>query len=264
MAGSAPDEFPLSVQISGSDPEVMARAAGIIQDTGAALIDINMGCPQPKIVRTGAGAALMKDEALAGRIIRAVKRSVNIPVTVKIRLGWDSGHLNAPRIAKIAESEGVSMITVHARTRSMMFGGTADWIQVRPVKEAVRIPVVANGDIKTPEDAKRCLRLSGADGLMIGRGALGRPWLISQIDHFMKSGEVLPDPGHETIHRLMLDHLDMILDFYGEPVGIWLARRHLCYYTKGRRGGAIFRESINRAQTPYEIASLIDNFFNDM
>ncbi len=261
MAGTAQEESPLSVQLSGSDPGTMAEAAKIIQDTGAALIDINMGCPQPKIVKTGAGAALMKDETRAGEIIKAIVQAVRIPVTVKIRLGWDFSSINAMQIAKIAEAEGASMVTVHARTRSQMFSGTADWSLIRPVKETVRIPVVANGDIKAPRDAEECLKLSGADGLMIGRGALGRPWLISHIDHFMKSGEILPEPGPEILHRLMTDHLKLILDFYREPVGIWLARRHICYYTKGKRGGAQFRESINKAKTSDEMASLIDSFF---
>ncbi len=264
MAATATKEHPLSVQISGSDPAIMAEAAKMVQDIGAAIVDINMGCPQPKIVKTNSGAALMKDELLAGRIIRAVVEAVRIPVTVKIRLGWDSKSINAPRIAKIAEESGAAMVAVHGRTRAQMFSGKADWERIRTVKEAVNIPVVANGDIVSPEDAKRCLDVSGAEGVMIGRGAMGRPWIIQHTAHYLQTGELLPDPEPALIYELALDHLHRIMDFYGSPVGVWLARRHLCYYTKGKKGGALFRKAVNQAKTAREMEELVHRFFQTL
>lgn len=255
-------EYPLAVQISGSDPALMAESARIARSYGAAFIDINMGCPQRKIVKTGAGAALMKDECLAGNIITSVVAAVDIPVTVKIRLGWDGRNMNAVRIARIAEDCGAAMITVHGRTRSQMFSGTADWDSIRLVKQAVSVPVLANGDIRNCRDAWRCLDESGADGIMIGRGALGRPWLFKEIACFFETGLASDPPDLPEQYAVASEHLDRLIDFYGPVTGVWIARKHLAWYSKGSRGGADFRRTVNAAETMEEIRVLLENHYN--
>lgn len=264
MAGTAEEEFPLVVQISGSDPVAMAKAARINESFGAAIIDINMGCPQHKIVKTGAGASLMRDEDLAGRVIEAIVEAVSIPVTVKMRLGWDHKSINAIRIAKIAQDSGVSLITVHGRTRSQMFLGKADWSAIRAVKETISIPVIANGDIQSPRDAGLCFKVSGADGIMIGRGALGRPWLFDQILHFLKTGEQKKSPGLEEQYLIAKRHLEHIIDFYGLPVGLLLSRKHLAWYTKGLHGSAQFRKSLNDTKSFDEVKELLRYFYKTL
>jgi tRNA-dihydrouridine synthase B len=261
MAGTAEEEFPLAVQISGSDPVVMAEASRINESLGAAIIDINMGCPQRKIVKTGAGASLMRDEVLAGRVIEAIVEAVSIPVTVKIRLGWDHKSINAIKIAGIAQDSGASLVTVHGRTRSLMFSGKADWPAIRGVKEAVSIPVIANGDIQSPGDASLCLEVSGADGIMIGRGALGRPWLFDQTLRFLKTGEYRKPPGLEEQYDIAKRHLEHIIDFYGFPVGLWHSRKHLAWYTKGLYGSALFRRSLNNTKSFDEVKELLRRFY---
>mgnify|MGYP001083488030 CR=1 FL=1 len=264
MAGTAEEEFPLAVQISGSDPVVMAEAARINESLGAAIIDINMGCPQRKIVKTGAGASLMRDEVLAGRIIGAIVKAVSVPVTVKIRLGWDHKSINAARIAKIAQDSGASLVTVHGRTRSRMFSGKAGWSAIREVKEAVSIPVIANGDIQSPKDASLCLEVSGADGIMVGRGALGRPWLFDQILHLLETGEDKRPPGIEDQYALAKKHFEHIVDFYGLPVGLWLSRKHLSWYTKGLHGSALFRKSLNNTKSFDEVKESLRRFYETL
>lgn len=248
MVSTSRQEYPLMVQISGADPGIMARAARRNLELGAALIDINMGCPQRKIVKTGAGAALMKTPGLALEIIKAVIDTVQCPVTVKMRLGWDSSSKNVIELAEAAAVAGVAMITVHGRTRSQMFSGKADWEAIREVVQAVQCPVVANGDINTPADAERCLAITNAAGIMIGRGALGRPWLFRQVTAWLENGEQIPPPPVSRQHDIIQGHLQALIDFYGEQTALWLSRKHLAWYSKGLHGSANFRKAVNYAQ----------------
>ncbi len=245
MAANDAEEFPMAVQLAGCEPEVMAAAAKLNEDRGAALIDINMGCPVKKVVNGDAGSALMRDEAKAARILEATVKSVSLPVTLKMRTGWDEANRNAPRLAKIAESCGIAMLTVHGRTRCQMFQGRADWTFIREVKESVSIPVVANGDITTVDEAKTCLEQSGADGVMIGRGAYGRPWFLAQVGRFLETGERLPDPKLAAQYRILREHLEDLLSHYGEDAGVRIARKHIGWYSKGLPGSAEFRAEMN-------------------
>ena len=253
MAKTAREEFPLAVQIFGSDPDIMAEAARISESLGAAIIDINMGCPQRKVVKNGAGAALMRDEALAARIIERVVKAVSVPVSIKIRLGWNNKSINATRIAKAAQDFGASLVTVHARTRSQMFSGKADWSAIKEIKDAVSIPIIANGDIQDPGDARLCLEISGADGIMIGRGVLGRPWLFDQILHFLETGKHQKSPAIENQYSIAKRHFEYLIAFYGIPRGLLLSRRHLACYSRGFRGGALFRKVLNNTKTVNEV-----------
>ncbi|AAV86524.1 tRNA dihydrouridine synthase DusB [Anaplasma marginale] len=250
-----------AVQLAGCVPEIMAEAAKINQDMGARSIDINFGCPVKKIVDGHAGSALMKDEEKATKIMESVVKAVTIPVTVKMRMGWSATDLNAPRLAKIAEDVGIQMVTVHGRTRTQMFSGTADWKFIKCVKDCVKIPVIANGDIRTLQDITSALSLSGADGVMIGRGAYGKPWLIKQALHFMKTGEALPEPSADEKLRIVLKHYDSAVDYYGKDIGVKILRKHLGWYSVSNAGATYFRAQINTMSDPVAIREKLLEFF---
>ena len=264
MAAPGTGEDLFSVQIFGSDPEVMKEASLICRDMGAAIIDVNMGCPQRKVIKSGSGAALMKRPELAAAIVEAITSAVEIPVTAKIRLGWDAASMNAPQLAKMLEDAGVSLISVHARTRNQMFGGRADWKAIRYIKDVIGIPVMANGDIKSVKDAARCLVDSGADGIMIGRAVLGRPWFLRQAAEYLSGSGSIFEPSICEISETVNLHLGLIRDHYPEPVSTRMAKKHLAWYTKGFRHSAAFRDQIYRVREMDELWRLKDEFFDKL
>ncbi len=254
-------EYPMSVQLAGCEPDVMAEAAKLNEALGADIIDINFGCPVKKVVNGFAGSALMKDEELATRIMAAVVKAVKIPVTMKMRLGWNYENLNAPSLAKKAEDVGIKMLTVHGRTRCQMYNGTANWQLIQKTKESVKIPVIANGDIKNSDDAKTALELSGANGVMIGRACYGKPWLIAQMTHELQN-KPFTIPSLEQQKQIVLDHFDKMIEHYGEQTAIPLARKHLGWYSSGLNSSSQFRAKVNVTQGYNNVREVVCEFYD--
>ena len=252
---------PIVVQIAGAAPEMMAEAARYNVDKGAHIIDINMGCPAKKVCRVDAGSALMRDEALVARILEAVVNAVPVPVSLKIRTGWDREHRNALAIARIAEQSGIQSLAVHGRTRSDLYEGAAEYDTIRAVKQSVRIPVIANGDIDSPEKAKFVLAYTGCDAVMIGRAAQGRPWIFREIAHYLQTGRHLAPPALTEIHRIAAQHLADLHQFYGEYKGVRIGRKHIGWYLAGLPGGAVFRHSMNLLEEPDAQLAALGSFF---
>ncbi|MBI5612725.1 MAG: tRNA dihydrouridine synthase DusB [Gammaproteobacteria bacterium] len=253
---------PKSVQIAGADPAMMAEAARYNVANGAQIIDINMGCPAKKVCNVMAGSALLQDEPLVARILNAVVKAVDVPVTLKIRTGWDRTHKNGVAVARLAEDCGVRALAVHGRTRADAYQGEAEYDTIRAIKQAINIPVIANGDIDSPEKAKQVLDATGADALMIGRAAQGRPWIFREIEHYLGTGTKLPEPSPQEIRATLLGHLDNLYQFYGPHLGVRIARKHISWYSKGLVGGAVFRHAVNRVETVAEQLGLIQDFFD--
>ena len=264
MATNCAEEFPMAVQLAGCDPQLMAEAARLNADRGAAIIDINMGCPVKKVTKGHAGSALMRDEKLAGKIIAAVVKAVDLPVTLKMRTGWDDDSRNAPILAKIAENSGVQMITIHGRTRCQFYKGSADWSFIRNVKRAINLPVIGNGDVTSVNDAQTLLEKSGADGVMIGRGSYGRPWFLGQVVHYLKTGEILSDPSMEAQFSTVIEHYEDLLDHHGIQRGVRIARKHIGWYSKGLPGSAEFRSRINGIDDASLARKMISEFYGQL
>jgi tRNA-dihydrouridine synthase B len=256
------EDDPRAVQIVGSEPAMMAQAARYNVDNGAQIIDINMGCPAKKICNVYAGSALMQNEKLVVEILDAVVKSVDVPVTLKIRTGWDRANRNGPAIARVAEDSGIQALAVHGRTRADAFQGEAEYDTIAAIKAAVRIPVIANGDIGTPEKAALVLARTGADGLMIGRAAQGNPWIFREVEHYLATGEKLAPPPVTEVRDTLLGHLETLYAFYGEYSGVRMARKHISWYSKGLRDGAAFRHRVNQVETRAAQLAMVREFFD--
>lgn len=259
---TCPEDHPLGVQIFGSDPEVLARAARIVTEAGADLVDVNMGCPVKKVVKTGSGAALMKDPPRVEAILREIRGATSLPLTVKIRAGWNAQSINAVEIARIAEGCGVDGITVHPRTAAQGYGGSADWSLIGRVREAVRVPVIGNGDIRRPADALKMVRQTGCDAVLVGRACLGNPWLFGRIKAFREGGRDPGPPGPEERMRVILRHLDLEIAAMGEGAGIRSFRKHALWYTKGDRGGAQVRNIASRVEDKGQLLEILRSFYD--
>jgi tRNA-dihydrouridine synthase B len=255
---------PIGVQIAGADPAALALAARHAVEHGAEIVDINMGCPAKKVCNAWAGSALLKDEALVARLASAVVGAVDVPVTLKIRTGWDRAHVNGVRIARIAEEAGIGALAVHGRTRDMLYTGDAEYETIAAIKAAVKIPVIANGDVTSPQKAAAVLAATGADALMIGRAAQGRPWIFREIAHFLAHGELLPPPTVAWVRETLLEHVRALHAFYGEPHGVRIARKHLAWYAKDRPENTAFRAVVNRAETGEEQLRLTSDYFESL
>jgi len=258
------EKRPVSMQVFGAEPGYMAAAAEIMAERGADIIDINMGCPTPKIVKNGEGAALMKDPEKAAAIVRAVADRVKVPVTVKMRKGWDDKSVNAVELARYVVDAGARAVTVHGRTRFQFYAGEADWGIIAAVKRAVSVPVIGNGDVRSPRDALAILQETGCDGLMIGRAALGNPWIFSRVIYFLKTGIIPPGPTPAEKEAMALRHLDLLVETKGEKVAVWQMRKHAAWYVKGMRGAARLREAVNRAQTKSELKKILQSGFAEL
>jgi len=258
------ESAPVAVQIAGADPGMMANAARFNAGRGAQIIDINMGCPAKKVCNAAAGSALLRDEALVGRILATVVKAVDVPVTLKFRTGWDAQNRNALRVAKIAEDSGVQMLTLHGRTRACGFAGRAEYETIRDVKRATRLPVVANGDIGTPEMARHVLEYTGADGIMIGRAAHGRPWIFREIAHYLATGHRHPPPLVREAHETLVHHLHELYCLHGSDAGVRVARKHVHWYTRGLAGAAEFRQELNRLETCAGQLAAVGRFFESL
>jgi len=255
---------PRSVQIAGSEPEMMAQAAHFNVTRGAQIIDINMGCPAKKVCRKAAGSALLKDEKLVKSILTTVVGAVNVPVTLKIRTGWDPDHRNGVTIARIAEDCGILALAVHGRTRACAFRGEVEYDTIAAIKQAVSIPVIANGDINTPKKAQEVLDHTSADGIMIGRGAQGNPWIFREITHFLETGDKLPSPSLDEVKQVMIGHLSELFDFYGEFMGVRIARKHLGWYVQNLKGGMEFKKHFNQLDKAYDQLASAQGFFEHL
>ncbi|WP_457673294.1 tRNA dihydrouridine synthase DusB [Thiolapillus sp.] len=252
---------PVAVQILGTEPDRLAEAARINVDLGAQIIDINMGCPAKKVCKVAAGSALLRDETRVARILQAVVRAVDVPVTLKIRTGWDPHNRNALNIGRIAEDAGIAMLTIHGRTRACKFTGEAEYETIRQVKQALAIPVVANGDIRDEKKAEQVLKFTGADAIMIGRAAQGRPWIFRHIAHYLDTGEALPPPPPDWIGHLLLEHLDTLYSLYGNRQGVRIARKHIAWYSRDMQGSAEFRRKINEVESTRDQQTLVTDYF---
>ena len=261
MLRSEPGERPLAIQIFAAKPEMAAEAAAFVEDLGTAdILDFNMGCPAPKVVKNGEGSALMQEPERASAIMEAVRKAVRMPFTVKMRLGWDSEHINAVELAKRAEAAGVDAIAVHGRTRAQFYAGQVDWEAIAKVKRSVSIPVIANGDVRSCSDLRRILEVTGADGVMIGRGAQGNPWIFRRLTHFLATGEELPPPTLAERARVLLRHLDLLLQYKGDYIGPREMRKHATWYTRGLKYGAVLRERFNKATERQDFVDIINQY----
>ena len=255
---------PRAVQIAGADPALMAQAAKFNVERGAQIIDINMGCPAKKVCNVMAGSALLQNEDLVKQILDAVVAAVEVPVTLKIRTGWDPEHRNALSIGRMAEQAGIQALAIHGRTRACAYKGEAEYDTIRSVKQELSLPVIANGDITSPEKAQEVMETTGADAVMVGRAAQGRPWIFQQIEHYLSTGKLLPEPGFEEIRNIMIEHLNNLYKFYGEYTGVRVARKHIGWYSKGQRNGADFRQRVNRVGSIEEQLRMTHAFFDSL
>ncbi len=263
-ANHAGETLPRSIQIAGANPKLMAEAAKHNADRGAQIIDINMGCPAKKVCNVMAGSALLRDERLVSQILEAVVSAVNVPITLKIRTGWDKANRNGRRIARLAEECGIQALAVHGRTRACAYSGDAEYDTIAEIKATISIPVIANGDVTTPEKAKHVLEYTGADAIMVGRAAQGRPWIFREISHYLQTGDRLREPTALEIRDILLGHLENLYSFYGEYTGVRVARKHISWYSKGQRHGAAFRQKVNRVETVEEQLAVTRDFFDSV